>query len=132
MNRRCESCACDNPAEAAFCRQCGRPAAEPLLRSTTRLSALLAQWRKLSQKLTRNEVRKLLGEPKRIACAAAGAGDAESTTGNIAAPSLEIWTYEYQSISDWRRIHGDVRISPAESRVLAWTEPDWDELCETP
>lgn len=128
MTRHCESCACDNPAEALFCRQCGRPAAEPLLRSTTRLSALLAQWRKLSQKLTRNEVRKLLGEPKRISCAAAGAGDAESITANNAAPSLEIWTYEYQSVADGRCVRGEIRISQTESRVLAWTEPDWDEL----
>ena len=120
MNRHCESCACDNPAEAAFCRQCGRPAAEPLLRSTTRLSALLAQWRKLSQKLTRNEVRKLLGEPKRIAGAAAADG--------LDALTLEIWTYEYESLKDGQRVRGEVRISPGESRVLAWVEPDWDSL----
>ena len=108
----CDHCDAPNPAKSRFCRRCGKPLADPLVRSTTRLSPLMEKWRKLSLQMTRKELRSLLGEPLRIE----------------AVQSVERWTYEYECAKEsGGRCRGEVEIS-ADSRVVSWREPEWEKL----
>lgn len=114
--KRCGRCDAAVAPGASFCSRCGEPLAASLVRSTTRLSALLLQWRELSLQFTRKELRKLLGEPKRI----------DNTDG-----AIETWTYEYESVAGpGPRVAGIVQISTEESRVVGWREPDWERLAD--
>lgn len=88
-----------------------------MIRSATRVTTVMEQWRRLSTSMTRKEVRKLLGEPLRIEADAPA--DPEAT---------ETWHYEYATIdAPETRIRGSVTFSTAEPRVLRWSEPDWRE-----
>lgn len=85
---------------------------------TTRATPLLERWRQLHYTLTRKEVRKLLGEPKRVE------PPKETSDG-----SYERWIYEYEALADrTRKVTGELLFSIVESRLISWTEPDWDEV----
>ncbi|MCC7293719.1 MAG: hypothetical protein IT449_16805 [Phycisphaerales bacterium] len=115
MSRSCEQCGADSPDIARFCRQCGRPLRGRMIRSATRVTAVMEQWRRLSTSMTRKEVRKLLGEPLRIEAPASADPNATET-----------WQYEYAAAgAPDTHLAGDVMFSTTEARVLRWTEPDW-------
>ncbi len=117
MSRSCEQCGADSPDIARFCRQCGKPLSGRMIRSATRVTAVMEQWRRLSTSMTRKELRKLLGEPLRIEAAASADPNATET-----------WHYEYAAIdAPEARMDGSVTFSTAEARVLSWTEPDWQK-----
>lgn len=119
---RCGSCGMESPAAARFCARCGQPlppsggpsvSDELLLRSATRLTPLLAQWRKLTTRMTRKDVRQTLGEPLRL-----------QRTENS-----EQWVFVYEAVSDQgQTVEGKVKFDPSDGRVLSWTEPDWEAL----
>ena len=112
----CEHCDAPNPASGRFCRRCGKALADPLVRSTTRLSPLMEKWRRLSLQVTRKELRKHLGEPLRI--------DAVMEAGQ----TVERWVFEYESVgASAHRVCGEVNVSH-DGRVTAWREPDWGQL----
>jgi formate-dependent phosphoribosylglycinamide formyltransferase (GAR transformylase) len=114
----CDHCGADNPSTARYCRRCGRPTGEPLLRSVTPTASALALWRQLSTKMTRKDVRRLLGEPARLQAADASHADATET-----------WTYEYEVVGrPAERVTGAVRFVSGEGSVLTWTEPEWERL----
>ena len=114
----CEHCDAPNPAKSRFCRRCGKALADPLVRSTTRLSPLMEKWRRLNLQMTRKELRKQLGEPLRI--------EAAQESGQ----TVERWVFEYESVNGAsRHICGKVSVS-SEGRVVAWREPDWRQLHE--
>jgi hypothetical protein len=103
-----------NPLAARFCRHCGRPVAEPPIRSATRSSPLMKQWRMLRQRMTRKEVRQFLGEPLRIEWN----GHSDS--------AHETWVYEYEIANKpGSRLSGSVSFSATEGTTVLWTEPDW-------
>ena len=117
MIQRCAQCSQAMPDAAKFCPRCGAPTAGDLIRSATRLTPLMQQWRKLSTRLTRREAKQLLGEPARIDLA------------HATAPAMETWTYEYENVSlPNARVAGLVRVCAGEGRVLSWVEPDWTAL----
>jgi hypothetical protein len=118
MQKTCANCGAENPVTAKFCRRCGRPCTEQVIRSVTKPSPVMQQWRLLSHNLTRKEVRKALGEPIRI------------ETGEPAgASTAEIWTYEYEVVNrPEEHVSGTVKLSVLEGRVLSWVEPDWHRL----
>jgi hypothetical protein len=118
MLKPCEYCGAENPALAKFCRQCGKPWPPPALRSATRDSPVMQQWRRLKHQMTRKEVRALLGEPARIEAAVAGA------------PPRERWTYEYERAAGGDRLAGQVEFALPDGAVAAWVEPDWRALSE--
>lgn len=108
-------------AAARFCARCGQqlpPSGGPssddlLLRTATRLTPLLAQWRKLSTRMTRKDVRHLLGESLRL-----------QRTENS-----EQWIYVYEVVAEKSlSVQGCVKFDPHDGRVLSWTEPDWERL----
>jgi len=77
----------------------------------------MRQWRQLSTRLTRKDVRKLLGEPAEVAVPAP---DSEL--------KLETWSYSYRRDEpDAARVSARVQFSP-DGGVSSWTEPAWDEL----
>lgn len=122
---RCTSCGMESPATAKFCSRCGQAlppsggpsgANELLLCSATRLTPLLAQWRKLTTRLTRKDVRNLLGEPLRL-----------QRTENS-----ELWIYVYDVVSQPATVvEGSVKYDPFDGRLLSWEEPDWHALNAT-
>ena len=116
MSKTCDQCAAENPTAANFCSRCGHGFGEFAIRSATRITPVMQQWRQLSHTMTRKEVRKLLGEPLQIQVAY-----------DIGSAAVETWTYEYESTvtSAGSRIRGIITFNAAESRILAWTEPDW-------
>jgi hypothetical protein len=117
MLRDCEHCGTPNPPTANFCRRCGKPWSEPLLRSATRVTPLMQQWRRLRHQMTRKEVRTILGEPARIEMPASGP------------PQIERWTYAYeQSGGHVERLCGAVEFALPDGTVLSWVEPDWGRL----
>jgi hypothetical protein len=119
MLKPCEHCGAENPALAKFCRQCGQPWPPPALRSATRDSPLMQQWRRLRHQMTRKEVRALLGEPARIEPATPGS------------PVRERWTYEYErSDGAADRLGGHIEFAMPDGVVAAWVEPDWRALSE--
>lgn len=121
MSCTCQRCAAMNVESARFCSRCGAALPELRVCSVTRVTPLLSRWRKLSRSLTRRELRSLLGEPRRI--------DTDSPPSR---DPFETWIYEYESIdSPPQRICGSVVVSSSESRVVAWSEPDWDRLRDT-
>lgn len=119
---RCGSCGMESPAAARYCARCGqplppcgRPSApdEMLLRSATPLTPLLSQWRKLTTRMTRKDVRQTLGEPLRL-----------QRTENS-----EQWVYVYDVVTEEAPpVEGRVKFDPHDGRVLSWTEPDWELL----
>lgn len=119
--KTCDNCGSTNPERAQYCSRCGRRWGEPLLRSTTTRSALLAHWRQLNYRSTRKDVRRILGEPKRIDPPMSESGDRN-----------ERWTYEYETLEpSGARIRGEVWIDVTASCVCSWNEPDWDQLPPT-
>src|SRR5262249_35867544 len=114
MAKNCDQCGAENLDAANFCSRCGFGFGRVPIRSATRVTPVMQQWRQMSQKLTRKEVRKLLGEALRI--------DVNHEVDNT---TVEKWTYEYESVGNQARPHGVVVFDVAESRILAWTEPDW-------
>lgn len=115
MGQICENCGAAQAAAANFCSRCGRGRAEPLLRSTTPLSRLVSDWRQINRSLTRKDVVRLLGEPKRIEPAA-----------EAGVHAVDRWVYEYAEAGGGRVIRGEVHISVSESRVQFWSEPEWE------
>jgi hypothetical protein len=124
MNQRCAQCGHDNPEAARFCSHCGAPMKGDLVRSATRLSPLMQQWRGLSTRTTRRELRQLLGEPARI-----DLSDPTDARHEHAAPGIETWTYEYEvAARPEQRVSGRVLVNACEGRLLSWVEPDWEAL----
>jgi hypothetical protein len=122
-SKKCQHCGTTGPPEARFCPRCGKPLTDQLIRSATKITPLLQQWRKLSHTLTRKDVRKLLGEPVRI----------ERDSPKLAGPAAEErWIYEYQPAAEpTQRTRGEIAFSAAEGRVLHWTEPDFAAIDPT-
>jgi hypothetical protein len=122
--KKCQHCSADSPAEARFCPRCGKPLTDQLIRSATKVTPLMQQWRKLSHALTRKDVRKLLGEPIRI----------ELDSPKQAGPHAEEhWIYEYHSTAQpTDRVRGEATFSAAEGRILHWTEPDFSAIDVNP
>jgi hypothetical protein len=119
MRKACENCGAENPRSAHFCRQCGKPWAHAWLRSVTCVTPLMQQWRGLRHRMTRKEVRSLLGEPARV------------ETASVGSPAIEAWTYEYEATVGGSRPRGTVHFLISEATVAAWTEPDW-QMAEPP
>jgi hypothetical protein len=118
MLTKCDQCGAENPAAANFCGQCGTPVSSAGLRSATRPTPLMQQWRRLKYRMTRREVRAILGEPARIDTAAAGS------------PMLERWTYAYERPGGAERLAGRIDFALPDGTVSAWAEPDWAALKE--
>ncbi len=122
----CDNCGTANPAAANFCRNCGQPYGPGWVRPAVRITPVLQRWRRLKHRMTRNEVRTLLGEPARIV-----AGPPES-------PEYECWRYEYSNAGVGGRQQsadnpgatqpplGEIRFLLADGALAAWTEPDWN------
>jgi hypothetical protein len=121
MRKTCEACGAENPTTAQFCRQCGRPWAAPWIRAATPAIPALQAWRRLKLRMTRKEVRTLLGEPARVDAAPP------------AAPDCERWTYEYERGATGDRgvpadrLRGVVSFHVADGCVTSWEEPDWTQ-----
>jgi hypothetical protein len=123
----CTQCGCENPEPANYCRRCGAPLGGTL-RSATPDTPLMRKWRRLRQRLTRKEVRVLLGEPLGVSLGddSRAAPPAAHPAARGADPALETWTYAYQRASGGdERITGQVSFSTADGVVVAWVEPDW-------
>lgn len=114
MKSTCGQCGTENLESAKFCARCGHPFSGPLVQSATRLTELMRKWRRLNQAMTRRELRALLGEPLRI-----------DAPGGAAS---ETWQYEYEPAAAGPRVAGQVLVSVVESRVIGWTEPDWERM----
>ena len=119
MRKQCDNCGAENPAIARFCRQCGRPWGQAWLRSATCVTPLMQQWRGLRHRMTRKEVRSLLGEPARVETAHAGS------------PALETWTYEYEPVGGGARLCGTIQFLLSEGTLSAWSEPSWRPALES-
>lgn len=118
MENLCPHCGADNRATARYCRLCGRPCVDGVIRSATRVTPVMEQWRQLSHALTRREIRKLLGEPMRREMQDAPDG-----------VQIEIWRYEYEIAGPPEtRVTGTIELYAAEGRIITWTEPDWSRL----
>lgn len=122
----CDRCGTAATPSARYCPRCGNACNGPLVRSLTRVSTLLQQWRGLSHSLTRRDVRKLLGEPARIEPA-----DLRD------AVRVETWRYDYARVAEDKeaettahnpKVAGSVQFAQDEGRVLTWTEPNWEAL----
>ena len=123
MRKTCERCGAENSAVAEYCRQCGRPWGSPWVRPVVPTSPLLPAWRRLKLRMTRKEVRILLGEPARV--------DASPPD----SPECERWTYEYERGDAVKeattecdrsgRLQGAVCFHLADGGVTGWTEPGW-------
>jgi hypothetical protein len=118
----CEQCGAANPLAASFCRQCGRPWTGLPIRSATRVTPEMRQWRALHHRMTRKEVRRLLGEPLRIELVDA----AVDAPGTGTAGPLEQWAYEYEVAGRADpRIRGSLLFSVGEGTLTHWSEPAW-------
>lgn len=114
----CPRCETVSAAGAKFCARCGCSLGGEAYRSLTRPSPLLDRWRRLSYTLTRREIKRLLGEPHRVCPPSDPATD-----------EVERWVYEYEATDDSRRrVVGELRISIAESRLISWSEPEWEAV----
>jgi hypothetical protein len=116
MMQSCTYCLADNPAAARHCRRCGRRLSAQVI-STTPVTPLMQQWRRLKRDLTRQEVRMALGEPLRIDQPPATSGE-----------ELELWTYEYKGAMGGATVSGLVRFVAWEGRLVSWSEPEWRML----
>ncbi|HRX85403.1 MAG TPA: zinc ribbon domain-containing protein [Phycisphaerae bacterium] len=117
----CIVCGAHNPPMARFCHRCGAPQTGVSLRSATRLTPLLQQWRLLKADLTRREVRRILGEPLRVVPARGANADVP-----------ECWTYVYEPVgkdATVGSVSGEVRFA-ADGRLVGWSEPDWTRVGE--
>lgn len=77
----------------------------------------MQQWRQLSTRLTRKDVRKLLGEPASV-----------QVPGPESDVSVETWTYAYHRADPAApRVTARVRFA-ADGGLSSWTEPEWDQL----
>lgn len=116
QTKRCHSCSTGCQENARFCGRCGASLdSTGLVRSATRVTPLLQRWRRLSRRLTRKDVKLLLGEPLRI---------------QMPSPSEmtqhEDWHYVYRALDGSHDgVEGVVRICPTDGRLLSWNEPDW-------
>jgi len=125
MQRECEQCGASSPQTARYCGRCGRAWADEPIRTVTRPTPVMLQWRLLRLRLTRKEVRKLLGEPARIELVER-AGIAAAVPGT---PTVERWCYEYERVDGAaQRESGMVEFALADGTVLTWREPDWEKL----
>ncbi len=113
MRKTCEACGAENPTAAQFCRQCGRPWGQGWVRPVTPANPAAQAWRRVKLRMTRREVRTLLGEPARVDAAPP------------ASPDCERWIYEYERGGTGRRLSGEIRFHLADGCAVAWTEPDW-------
>jgi membrane protease subunit (stomatin/prohibitin family) len=124
----CENCGAANPAVANFCHNCGHPYGPGWVRPAVRLTPVVLRWRKLKYRMTRKEVRTLLGEPARIEAAPPDA------------PECERWLYEYapagkgtappnpeaaEHPTEQPTLRAEVRFLLADGALTGWTEPDW-------
>jgi len=121
MPKICPRCGAENPDPARYCRRCGSACDEVTISSATRLTPLLRQWRSISHKLTRKDIRRLLGEPAKLEVPAPDAGD-----------PTETWTYQYAPAAGG----GDPPIGKVffwlpDGRVAFWTEPDWNRFADS-
>ena len=115
MLKDCEYCGTPNPAAANFCRQCGK-SWPPELRSLTRETPLMQQWRRLKHQMTRKEVRRVLGEPARVEPAPDPHG-------------AERWTYEYERPgAPAAPLGGSLEFTLPDGTLGTWVEPDWGKL----
>lgn len=127
MTKNCVQCQAENLSNANFCSRCGRSFGEALIRSATAVSPLMLLWRQLSPSLTRKEVRKLLGEPLRVELAAIE--QAEKNAVRLQDAAIETWTYVYVAADrSGLQAAGQVFLSVLESRVVGWTEPNWESF----
>ena len=118
MTKTCHECGAENPPTANFCRQCGRPWADAPLRPATRTSTLMRQWRALRHRMTRKEVRKVLGEPARI------------ETADPANPAArETWSYTYADAQTGAApLSGVLHFNIADLTLASWVEPEWSNV----
>lgn len=107
----------DNPAAARFCRGCGQALGAGAIASTTPVTPLMRHWRELKRDLTRNEVRRVLGEPLRIERPHAPHG-----------AEREVWVYEYAANATGVSMLGTLQFQAHEGRLMNWVEPDWKAL----
>ncbi len=118
MQKACDRCGKINVVVANFCRHCGKPWTECMIRSATKVSPLMMQWRALKRSMTRQETRTLLGEPLTI-----------EMTAPSKTPASERWVYEYEIIDgQGERLSGHVEFLASEGTLSGWTEPDWSAL----
>jgi hypothetical protein len=140
MPTQCQQCGATNPEAANFCRQCGASASLRGARSTTPDSPLLRQWRRLKFRMTRKEVRAILGEPAKIEAAEVAM---EPASGHFAPATMERWLFEYALCVPQPAMSGDsarsdpspppqlrgvVQFTPPDGTVWSWTEPDWTKV----
>jgi hypothetical protein len=123
--KHCENCGAVNPAAANFCHNCGHPYGPGWVRPAVRLTPVVQRWRELKYRMTRREVRTLLGEPARIEAAPPDAR------------ACERWLYEYETpgkgalppvpahLAATATLRGEVRFLLADGALAGWTEPDW-------
>jgi hypothetical protein len=116
MMQSCLHCLSDNPAAARHCRRCGRALSMQVV-SATPVTPIMQQWRRLKRDLTRQEVRKALGEPLRIEQPPAAAG-----------AEYEQWTYEYRGEASGSIVIGMVSFEAWDGRLVSWSEPEWKLL----
>lgn len=77
----------------------------------------MQQWRQLSTRLSRKDVRKLLGEPAGV-----------QVPGPDSEVTVETWTYSYHRGEDGApRVTARVQFAPS-GGVVSWNEPEWDQL----
>jgi hypothetical protein len=123
--KHCENCGAVNPAAANFCHNCGHPYGPGWIRPAVRLTPVMQRWRELKYRMTRKEVRTLLGEPARIEAAP------------LDAPECERWLYEYET-PDRRTmppdtcpapekplVRAEVRFLLSDGALASWSEPLW-------
>lgn len=114
----CRNCAAALTASARFCARCGEGVELRQIRSLTPEFELLRRWRSLSQSMTRNEARKLFGEPFSV-----------SFDGPPDAPTMEIWRFGYAAESHGSAAaEGLLRFLLPDGRLTSWAEPDWTLL----
>jgi hypothetical protein len=117
--KRCEQCGAENAEAARFCSRCGRAWEGVWIRSTTRVTPIVQRWRRIRPRMTRKELRALLGEPARI-----------ETVQLPGEPPRERWTYEYEVVGRDTRLIGEVRLDLEEGTVRGWSEPPWQTVGE--
>ena len=126
MAQECRQCGNVNPEDANFCARCGQPVAAGALRPVIPSSPLAQQWRRLKFRMTRREVRSILGEPARIEVA-----PGDTSPGD--AP-IERWTYAYRAADRHpglpERGSGRIDFAMPDGIVFGWKEPDWPGMEE--
>jgi hypothetical protein len=127
--KECENCGAANPVAANFCHNCGQPYGPGWVRPAVCFTPVMQRWRQLKYRMTRKEVRGLLGEPARVEAAPADA------------PEYERWLYEYEAAqkrgvgpdsaeaaecpAEHSTLRAEVRFLLADGALAGWTEPVW-------